>query len=123
MVISVGVGNGLRGERSGQCDFRPAAARYRRNRPGNAEGRTTLRCRGKIQSGDVGSVDRHCLAARVERVARTAGSNRIRPVCQSSESVVARAVGFRRGGLFFASLPPPPTPPPPPHFSLPPILT
>ena len=47
----------------------------------------TLRSVREIYSGDVSAADRCSLAGRTERVTGVAGSNRVSPVCQSSEGV------------------------------------
>src|SRR5260370_20559854 len=72
-----------------------ASARNRTDRPGNAEG--GVGSRSKIQSCDVGSVDRYSLGSGAERVTPVAGSNRKIPVCHAGECVVAQAVCGARG--------------------------
>jgi len=51
----------------------------------------------EIYATQIGSIDRYGLVRRGERESRVAGSDRIRPVGQTRESVSARAVGSRRG--------------------------
>ena len=68
-----------------------AATRSRTDCPGDGI-RGTLRSVREIYSGDVGAADRCSLAGRTERVTGVARSNRVSPVCQSSEGVRAGAV-------------------------------